>query len=73
MNFPNSKNIGGAGVKRLTKISIVFVLISIFTTAYAFAAFIGNHSQPLPDPLYLLILGVMLLCASHFINLTVKK
>lgn len=68
MFYPISNDIGGREVKHLTKISIFFILVFVISTAYAFAAFISNHVKPLPEPLYLMIMGVMLLVAGHFIN-----
>jgi hypothetical protein len=64
---------GGREVKRLTKVSIFFILIFIITTVYAFAAIIGHHVNSFSDPLYLLILGVMMLCVGHFISQVIDE
>ena len=68
MDIPITNNIGGAGMKRLTKVSIFFILYFILSTAYAFAALVGHQFRPLPAPINLLMLGITLLGAGHILK-----
>ena len=63
-----SENIGGAEVKKLTKVSIFLIAFFVVTTAYAFAAFVGKQIQPLPGPLNLIILGILMIGTAYFIK-----
>ena len=55
-------------MKRLTKISVLIPAIFMIMSAYAFAAFIGYHIKPMAAPVKLLLTGVTMVAAGHFIR-----
>jgi len=66
-------NMGGAEVKKFTKVSIFFLAFFIVSTVYAFAAFIGSQIKPLPEPVNMLILGVAMTGIGHFLKHPIDK
>ena len=63
-----SENMRRGEVSKLSKLSILFVIFFLFSTAYAFAAFLLKNIDPLPDPLNLLILGFSMIGVGHFLK-----
>ena len=57
-----------SSMKRLTKISVLMPAVFMIMTAYAFAAFIGYHMKPMAAPIKLLLTGVTMVAAGHFIK-----
>lgn len=60
-------------MNKLTKISVFIPVFFIIMTAYAFAAFIGYHINPLPTPVHLLITGAAMIGAGHFLKEYTRK
>jgi uncharacterized membrane-anchored protein len=68
-----SENMGGAEVKKLTKVSILLLAFYIVTTVYAFAAFVVKQIDPLPDPVNLLILGISMTSTGYYLKHRIGK
>jgi hypothetical protein len=60
-------------MKKFTKIGIFFIIVTLLTTAYTFAAMLGAKVKPLPEPVNLLIAGCLMVFAGHSLRQFLHK
>ena len=60
-------------MKKFTKIGIFFIVVTLLTTAYAFAAMLGARVKPLPEPANLLISGCLMVAVGHSLRQFLQK
>jgi fatty acid desaturase len=60
-------------MNKTAKIIAIFLILTACMSAYAFAAFLGVNTKPLPEPVNLLITGSVLFITGHFIRHITKK